>query len=246
MSLLEVKRLCIWYENEQKSQAVRDLSFQIEKGEMVGLVGVSGCGKSSAVLGISGLLPQNAGYSCEKLLFDGEAYTLPGKKIAMVFQDPSAYLNPLVKIGCQLTETIQCHRRCSKKEAKERAEELLSMVGIESPSLRMNQYPFEVSGGMKQRVVIAIALACEPDLVIADEPTTALDVTVQRQILELFLKEQKQRFFWSAMILASLRLYVTEFWSCMRERSWRKAMCRKSFIGRSTLIHNSWLKKPGK
>lgn len=192
MSLLEVKRLCIWYENEQKSQAVRDLSFQIEKGEMVGLVGVSGCGKSSAVLGISGLLPQNAGYSCEKLLFDGEAYTLPGKKIAMVFQDPSAYLNPLVKIGCQLTETIQCHRRCSKKEAKERAEELLSMVGIESPSLRMNQYPFEVSGGMKQRVVIAIALACEPDLVIADEPTTALDVTVQRQILDL-LKIISQR-----------------------------------------------------
>lgn len=207
MSLLEVNRLRIWYEKEQERQAVCDLSFQIEKGEMVGLAGASGCGKSSAILGILGLLPPNAGYSCEKFLFDGEDYTLPGEhsgeaeqvwhihekkleklrgnKIAMVFQDPSAYLNPLVKIGCQLTETIRCHRKCTKKEAKERAEELLSMVGIESPLLRMNQYPFEISGGMRQRVVIAAALACEPDLVIADEPTTALDVTVQRQILDL-------------------------------------------------------------
>ncbi|WP_251391001.1 dipeptide ABC transporter ATP-binding protein [Mediterraneibacter agrestimuris] len=214
MSLLEVNRLCIWYEEEQKNQVVCDLSFWIEKGEMVGLSGASGSGKSSVIRSILGLLPQNAGYSCEKLFFDGEDYTPPqkspaeeqyvwhmyekklgelrGKKIAMVFQDPSAYLNPLVKIGNQLTETILCHQKCSKKEAKERAEELLSMVGIESPALRMNQYPFEFSGGMRQRVVIAIALACEPDLVIADEPTTALDVTVQRQILDL-LKIISQR-----------------------------------------------------
>ncbi len=149
------------------------------------------------MLGIMGLLPENSGFSCERFLFRGEHYekkieTLRGKKIAMVFQDPSAYLNPLLKIGQQLTETIRCHKTCTKKEAKERAMELLSMAGIHSPETRMNQYPFEISGGMRQRVVIAIALACEPDLVIADEPTTALDVTVQRQILDL-LKTISQR-----------------------------------------------------
>lgn len=207
MALLEVKRLCVWYEKEQENNAVHDVSFRIEQGETVGLVGASGCGKSSVILSVLGLLPQNSGYSCEQLLFDGKDYTPPkeklaeapgawriyenklaelrGKKIAMVFQDPSAYLNPLVRIGRQLTETILCHRKCTKKEAEERAEELLSMVGIESPLLRMKQYPFEISGGMKQRVVLAIALACEPELIIADEPTTALDVTVQRQILDL-------------------------------------------------------------
>lgn len=214
MSLLEVNRLCIWYEKEQENKAVHDVTFRIEQGEMVGLAGASGCGKSSVILSVLGLLPQNAGYSCEQLLFGGEDYTPPkkkpaeaqgawrayenrlaelrGKKIAMVFQDPSAYLNPLVQIGRQLTETILCHRKCTRKEAEERAEELLSMVGIESPLLRMKQYPFEISGGMRQRVVIAIALACEPELVIADEPTTALDVTVQRQILDL-LKVISQR-----------------------------------------------------
>lgn len=215
MSLLEVEKLCVWYGKEQKNEIVRGMSFQIERGELVGLVGASGCGKSSAILSILGLLSRNAGSSCDKLVFAGEDYTPPGKreqkeaqqaerayekklrelrgkKIAMVFQDPSAYLNPLVKIGTQLTETILCYRKCTKREAKERAEELLSLVGIESPHLRMRQYPFEISGGMKQRVVIAVALACEPELVIADEPTTALDVTVQRQILDL-LKLISQR-----------------------------------------------------
>ena len=129
---------------------------------------------------IDGDLPEQVQITSEKLKQHGTK--------AMIFQDASASLNPLVRVGKQLTETILAHQRCTGKEARERAETLLDEVGIQDPGQRMKQYPFELSGGMKQRVAIAIALACNPDLIIADEPTTALDVTVQRQILDLLKK----------------------------------------------------------
>ena len=178
MSLLCVKDLQVRYGEENRESSVRHLSFSMEKKEIIGIVGASGSGKSTTLLALMGLLGEKATVTYEQMQFSG-------KKIAMVFQDPSAYLNPLVLIGTQLVETIRIHTPCSKKEAKEKAEELLDLVGIREPKRRMRQYPFELSGGMCQRIVIAIALASGADLILADEPTTALDVTVQRQILDL-------------------------------------------------------------
>lgn len=210
MNLLTVKNLVLQYQEKEEKRAVCHMSFTLNRGETVGLIGTSGCGKSSAMMAILGLYKKDAVVHCEEIRLDKEDLTPPegmvtekkkewkdyerrmqqvrGKRIAMIFQDPSVYLNPLVKVGKQLTETIRQHSKCSKKEAEDRALELLDLVGIEKPDVRMGQYPFEMSGGMCQRVVIAIVLACEPDLIIADEPTTALDVTVQRQILDLLQK----------------------------------------------------------
>lgn len=201
--ILEVRDLNIQFPEESgRKQAVSHLSFEVSKGEVTGLVGASGSGKSSAMLAVMGLLPESAQITCERMVLAGRDITpagsgremqkyrrqmeqVRGADVAMVFQDPSAYLDPLMKIGRQITESIRSHRKCTKKEAKERAATLLDLVGIRSPEQRMKQYPFELSGGMRQRVVIAAALACEPALMIADEPTTALDVTVQSQILDL-------------------------------------------------------------
>lgn len=223
MALLTVKDLEVRYPENGRMNTVCRLSLQINSGETVGIIGPSGCGKSSAMLGILGLLPPGARMSCEKISLGNEDLTPPdeespdyrkkkkeyekkmetvrGKKIAMIFQDPSSCLNPLVRVGRQITETIRCHRKCTAAQAKERAEELLDMAGFHDPAYRMNQYPFEMSGGMKQRVVIAMALACEPDLIIADEPTTALDVTVQRQILDLLVRIRQRT--GTAMLIVS-------------------------------------------
>lgn len=214
MALLTVKDLEVRYPENGRMNTVCRMSLEVNTGETVGIVGASGCGKSSAMLGILGLLPPEAKMSCTEIRLGEENLTPPdtartdyrkkkkeyekkmeavrGKKIAMIFQDPSACLNPLVRVGRQITETIRCHRKCTSAQARERAEELLDMAGFHDPAYRMNQYPFELSGGMKQRVVIAMALACEPDLIIADEPTTALDVTVQRQILDLLVRIRKR------------------------------------------------------
>lgn len=208
MSLLEVQDLNVQFHDRYAGQeAVRHLSFTVCPGEIVGIVGESGSGKSTGMHAILGLLPEKAEVTCKKIIFEEQDITPPkwndnrmkkqyehkmeavrGNKIAMVFQDPLTYLNPTVKIGRQIMETIRAHKKCSRREAEERAEELLDMVGIRRGTERLKQYPFELSGGMRQRVVIAIALACEPQLLIADEPTTALDVTVQGQILERLKK----------------------------------------------------------
>lgn len=214
MALLSVKDLRVCYKEAGKENCVCRMSFEMEPGETVGIVGASGSGKSSGMQAILGLLPQTASVSAAWIRLEELDITPPqetkragkrvwnayekrmdgirGARIAMVFQDPSAYLNPLVKVGRQITETIRCHKKCSGKEARCRAVELLDMAGIHNAKSRMDQYPFELSGGMRQRVVIAMALACEPDLIIADEPTTALDVTVQSQILDLLKKISKR------------------------------------------------------
>ena len=176
-------------------RAVDGISYDVEKGETVAIVGESGCGKSVSALSILRLVPDPPGrivggsirFQGRDLLGlgDAEIRKVRGRHIAMVFQEPMTSLNPVLTIGLQLTETLEHHLRLSREEARARALELLGMVGISDPERRLAQYPHHLSGGMRQRVMIAMALCCEPELIIADEPTTALDVTIQAQILEL-------------------------------------------------------------
>ena len=183
-------------------QAVRGVTFSLAAGEAVALVGESGCGKSATAHAIMGLIPDPPGkitggavfFDGEDLLLksEGEMEKIRGNRIGMVFQDPMTCLNPTMTIGGQLMEGLMEHRRLSRSQAKEKAMEMLSLVGISRPERRIKQYPYEFSGGMRQRVMIAMALSCQPDLIIADEPTSALDVTIQAQILELLKGLQKQ------------------------------------------------------
>ncbi|MCZ6522999.1 MAG: ABC transporter ATP-binding protein [Alphaproteobacteria bacterium] len=176
-------------------RAVDGISYDVEKGETVAIVGESGCGKSVSALSILRLVPDPPGrivggsirFQGRDLLGldDAEIRKVRGRHIAMVFQEPMTSLNPVLTIGLQLTETLEHHLNLSRAEARARALELLGMVGISDPERRLAQYPHHLSGGMRQRVMIAMALCCEPELIIADEPTTALDVTIQAQILEL-------------------------------------------------------------
>ena len=209
-TILEVENLkTIFRSRGQEVQAVRGVSFSVEKGEIVGLVGESGSGKSVTMKAILGILPENAEISADKLQFAGkdlnklsaeEYRKLRGKEMTMIFQDPMTALNPLKKIGPHLEEVIMRHSSCTKAQAKEKAIEMLRKVGIPMPETRMKQYPHEFSGGMRQRVLIAMALACEPELLIADEPTTALDVTIQAQILDL-LKELEEQYNTSIVLI---------------------------------------------
>ncbi|MCF7946807.1 MAG: ABC transporter ATP-binding protein, partial [Spirochaetia bacterium] len=171
------------------------------KGEMLGVVGESGCGKSVSMLSIVNLLPPSASIDDGEILFDGknlrkmgkrEIQHLRGKKIGMIFQDPMTSLNPVMKIGNQMNEALRYHNKMSKEEASKRSCELLRLVGISNPAERLNEYPHQLSGGMRQRVMIAMALTCDPEVIIADEPTTALDVTIQAQIVEL-IKELREK-----------------------------------------------------
>lgn len=176
-------------------QAVRGVSFEIFPGEAVGLVGESGCGKSVTGLSIMRLIPDPPGKIVSGAVYlDGknlmelsekEMRSIRGKEISMIFQDPMTSLNPVFTIGYQIVETLMLHQNMTKKQAEERAIELLNMVQIKSPERVINQYPHQLSGGMRQRVMAAIAIACEPKIIIADEPTTSLDVTIQAQILNL-------------------------------------------------------------
>ncbi|MFL6691596.1 MAG: ABC transporter ATP-binding protein [Ramlibacter sp.] len=180
---------------------VRDVSFQVKRGETLCIVGESGCGKSMTSLAIMGLLPRAAVRSAAAIDFLGEDLTragarrinaLRGDRMAMVFQEPMTALNPAYTIGEQLVEHYRHHRRATAVEARERAVELLQKVGIASASDRLGQYPHQLSGGLRQRVMIAMALMCAPDLLVADEPSTALDVTIQAQILRLLADLQKE------------------------------------------------------
>lgn len=181
--------------------AVRDISFDINVGETLCLIGESGCGKSMASLAIMDLLPQNAVRRASYIRYDGKDCLdgsgpslrhLRGDRISMIFQEPMTALNPVYKIGDQLCEVYRRHRGASKAEARDRAIDLLNKVGIAGAADRLAQYPYQLSGGLRQRVMIAMALMCGPALIIADEPTTALDVTIQAQILRLLVDLQKE------------------------------------------------------
>ena len=202
--ILEIKDLSIEYcANKRVVKAVNHLDLCIEKGESVGLVGETGAGKTTTALGVMGLIPNPPGViRSGEILFEGEDLLklsakkmrqIRSKKIAMIFQDPMTSLNPTMKVGKQIEEMLKEHcKEMSKADRKARAIELLSLVGISNPEARYDQYPHQLSGGMRQRVVIAIALACDPKVLIADEPTTALDVTIQAQILDLMRDLQKK------------------------------------------------------
>lgn len=193
--ILEVKELKTSFKTHIGDvKAVRGVTFHVNKGEALGIVGESGCGKSVTMMSIMKLLAENAKIDCKEILFNGEDISkysekqmeeIRGEKMGMIFQDPMTSLNPLYTIGEQLIEHYMKHKKASKKEAWEKGIEMLGLVGIPSPEKRMKQYPHEFSGGMRQRAMIAISLMCEPELLIADEPTTALDVTIQAQILDL-------------------------------------------------------------
>ncbi|MBX0356667.1 ABC transporter ATP-binding protein [Halobacillus sp. Nhm2S1] len=183
-------------------QAVRGVNLELYRGETLAIVGESGCGKSVTANSIMRLIPTPPGEIKDgSILFKGQDMTqlsdkevrkIRGVDISMIFQDPMTALNPTLTVGDQLTEGLRQHRTISRKEADKQAIEMLTLVGIPNPVERMKQYPHEFSGGMRQRIVIAMALICDPELLIADEPTTALDVTIQAQILQLFQKIQKQ------------------------------------------------------
>lgn len=202
-TILSIENLRIHFETfAGEVQAIRGVNLKLQKGETLALVGESGSGKSVTAKSIMKLLSNNAVVKEGTITFKGEnilekserdMQSIRGKEIAMIFQDPMTSLDPTMKIGKQITEVIIKHEKASKEEANKRAEELLELVGIPNAKERMKQYPHQFSGGQRQRIVIAIALACNPDVLIADEPTTALDVTIQAQILEL-LKELQQQF----------------------------------------------------
>lgn len=211
MKLLDIKNLTTEFNSENGVvKAVRDVSFYVDKGEAVGIVGESGSGKSVTMLSVMGLLSENGEVVSGEIEFNGKdispitlnkqgkkAYEnvmqkIRGKEMGMIFQDPMTFLNPVLKVGKQLTETILQHEKVTKDEANKRAINLLNLVGIPNPEKRLHQYPHEFSGGMRQRLIIACALSCNPKLIIADEPTTALDVTIQAQVLELIEKLQKE------------------------------------------------------
>ena len=193
---IEVKNLTVHYTSEGKEiHAVNDVSFSLQKGETLGLVGETGAGKTTIAKSILRILPEPpAQVDSGRILLEGkdllplsndEMRKIRGKRISMIFQDPMTSLNPLFTVGDQLTEPLRIHKGISKREARDLVLEKLRMVEIPDPESRMKQYPHELSGGMRQRIMIAMAIMCNPRLIIADEPTTALDVTIQAQILEL-------------------------------------------------------------
>ncbi|MFF3023443.1 ABC transporter ATP-binding protein [Gottfriedia sp. NPDC057948] len=203
MTLLKVEDLSIKFKSRQGVvQAVGGVSFEIEQGHSLGIVGESGSGKSVTSLAIMGLLQNAVADITGKIQFEDvdlltsspeDMRKMRGKSVSMIFQEPMTSLNPLHTCGKQIMEPILLHQKVSKNEAKQTTIELLRMVGIPSPEQRFHEYPHQLSGGMRQRIMIAIALACEPKLLIADEPTTALDVTIQAQILDLMNRLMKKR-----------------------------------------------------
>ena len=207
--LLEVDDLKMYFHTEDGVvRAVDGVSYTLDRGETLGVVGESGSGKSVTAMTIMGLISMPPGkieggdvrYRGRSILemTEEEMQHIRGNDIAMIFQDPMTSLNPVYKIGKQVGEGLRLHRGYSKQEALKRATELLDLVGIPEPEKRVNEYPHQFSGGMRQRVMIAMALACDPDILIADEPTTALDVTIQAQIIELMQEMQEEIFYESS------------------------------------------------
>ncbi len=207
--ILEIKDLTIHYvTDDEVVKAVNDISITLEEGESLGLVGETGAGKTTTAMGILGLVPNPPGkiiggeviYKGKNLLklSEAEMRKIRGHEISMIFQDPMTALNPVLTVGDQIMEVIRLHQKVSKAEAMKRAMDMMEMVGIEGG--RCNEYPHQFSGGMKQRIMIAIALACNPSLLIADEPTTALDVTIQAQVLDL-IDNLKKKFNTSLLLI---------------------------------------------
>ena len=202
-ALLQVKQLQTSFNTEGgKIRALDGVSFQVEKGKTLAVVGESGCGKSVTAMSIMGLVQEANGFiESGEILFDGQDLAkfskdqlrrIRGNKISMIFQEPMTALNPVYTVGDQIGEVFRIHKGMNRKEARQEALRMLKMVSIPAPETRLDEYPFQLSGGMRQRIVIAMALACEPRLLIADEPTTALDVTIQAQILRLMKSLQKE------------------------------------------------------
>lgn len=201
--VIEVKDLYVTFNAFQgKVHAVRNVSFDLYKGETLAIVGESGSGKSVTSRSIMGILSGNGNIENGSIMFknrdltklkDEDFSSIRGSEIAMVFQDPMSSLDPVMKIGKQITEALRIKNKINKEDAKKKALDIMQAVGIPQPEKRYDQYPFQFSGGMRQRIVIAAALACDPEILICDEPTTALDVTIQAQILELIKNLQKQR-----------------------------------------------------
>ena len=200
MALLQIDNLTVEFETASGwFRAVDGVSLSVEKGEVLAIVGESGSGKSVAMLAVMGLLPWTARITADRMLFEGrdiqnisasERRKLIGKDIAMIFQEPIASLNPCFTVGFQIEEVLRIHLGLDKKSRRARAIELFRQVGLPNPEERLNHFPHQMSGGQCQRVMIAIAIACDPKLLIADEPTTALDVTIQKQILDLLMSLQ--------------------------------------------------------
>jgi dipeptide transport system ATP-binding protein len=202
MALLDIQNLTVQFETANGwFKAVDGVSLSVEPGEVLAIVGESGSGKSVAMLAVMGLLPWTAKITADKMEFQGrdiqkitaaERRKLIGKDVAMIFQEPVASLNPCFTVGFQIEEVLRLHMGLGRQECRERAIELFKLVGLPDPAERLNHFPHQMSGGQCQRVMIAIAIACNPKLLIADEPTTALDVTIQKQILDLLMKLQAE------------------------------------------------------
>ena len=216
MALLEVSQLDVRFALRQgEVRALRDVNFTLERGERLGIVGESGAGKSVAAFSLLNLISRPGFIAGGSITFEGKTLNtmserglrkVRGNRISMIFQDPMMTLNPVLSIGEQMVECLKAHRRISTREARAIALDKLKQVQIPSPEKRLDQYPHELSGGMRQRIIIAIALLLDPDIIIADEPTTALDVTVQVQILQLLIKLQKE--FGMAIILITHNLGI--------------------------------------
>ena len=219
-ALLSVRRLCTEFVTDSGVlRAVDDVSFDVPRGGALGLVGESGCGKSVTSLSILRLIQAPGRIASGEIVFDGhdllrlgarEMRAVRGARVAMIFQEPMSSLNPVYTVGDQIAESLLLHRAMSRRAARDRVVELLTQVGIPSPAERAGAYPHQLSGGMRQRVMIAMALACEPQLLIADEPTTALDVTIQAQILEL-LRDLRARLGMAVLLITHDLGVVAEF-----------------------------------
>ena len=249
MALLNVDKLSVHFGDESAPfRAVDRISYSVKQGEVVGIVGESGSGKSVSSLAIMGLIDYPGRVMAEKLEFNGqdlqrisekERRNLVGAEVAMIFQDPMTSLNPCYTVGFQIMEAIKVHQGGNKSTRRQRAIDLLNQVGIPDPASRLDVYPHQLSGGMSQRVMIAMAIACRPKLLIADEPTTALDVTIQAQIIELLLELQQKENMALVLITHDLALVAEAAHKIIvmyAGQWWKRAMRMPSSMRRVTRI----------